>query len=320
MKFKQFKAVAAAAIVAAGAVAAMPAWAADTLRVGKPTQTSFNFALLEVGVEAGIFQKHDLTLELIAFGGAARLQQALAVDAVDIGISGLIDMLLIVKGAPVIAVAAVNNELNQIIVVAADGPIQDVDDLAGQTFAASSATALSGWLPQELARARGWKEGIKLNTGGSQGASLALLKTNQIQAMTLDEVAALSGVRAGELRMVFDMQEALPGFHQNAFFATTRLVQENPDALRRFLAAWLETVAYARTHKEEATKVIAEATSIDADLVTQVYDKLIGLFSDTGAFHPDVMAKMRDAYVELGILDEAPDVEKLYTEEYLPKT
>ena len=62
--------------------------AAETLRVGKSTLTSFSYTLLEVGMQAGIFARHGLTIESSAFGGGPRLIQAMTAGAIDIGLDG----------------------------------------------------------------------------------------------------------------------------------------------------------------------------------------------------------------------------------------
>ena len=60
--------------------------AADTLRVAKGFPSLFQFTPLDVGVEKGIFKKHGLDVEVSAFAGDAKLQQAFAAGAVDMGI------------------------------------------------------------------------------------------------------------------------------------------------------------------------------------------------------------------------------------------
>ena len=79
--------------------------AAETLRVGKSTLTSFSYTLLEVGMHSGIFRKHGLEIESSAFGGGPRLIQAMTAGAIDIGLDGGTDMAMIVKGAPMKAIA-----------------------------------------------------------------------------------------------------------------------------------------------------------------------------------------------------------------------
>src|SRR5215475_10025920 len=80
-----------AAIGAGIAVAALglgSAAAETKLRVGKAQAQQFAFVPVHVGVEAGIFKKHGLDLEIADFGGDAKLLQALAADSIDIALGG----------------------------------------------------------------------------------------------------------------------------------------------------------------------------------------------------------------------------------------
>src|ERR1700761_7863617 len=77
------------AIIASGWLAfAGAANAADELKVGTPEGTAFMFAVLDVGNGAGIFAKHDLTVEKLNFAGGGKLGEAISAGAVDLTISG----------------------------------------------------------------------------------------------------------------------------------------------------------------------------------------------------------------------------------------
>jgi len=66
------------------------ALADDKLRVGKAQADAFSFVPLDIGIEQGFFKKHGLDVEASGFAGDAKLQQAIAADAIDIAIgSGL---------------------------------------------------------------------------------------------------------------------------------------------------------------------------------------------------------------------------------------
>ena len=60
-----------------------------------------SFTPANIGKETGIFAEHGLDLEIAGFGGDAKLQQAMAADAVDIGLGSGPGMAFIVKGSPV---------------------------------------------------------------------------------------------------------------------------------------------------------------------------------------------------------------------------
>src|SRR6202043_3523777 len=58
-------------------LAAGPAGAQTTLRLGKAQANQFAFIPADVGVETGIFKKHGIDLDISAFAGDAKMVQAL---------------------------------------------------------------------------------------------------------------------------------------------------------------------------------------------------------------------------------------------------
>src|SRR5690242_13297080 len=79
--------VTAAVLVTLGVlVARAPTRAAEPLRFGRGFPSLFQFTPIDVGVAEGIFKKHGLDIEISAFAGDAKLQQAFAAGAVDIGV------------------------------------------------------------------------------------------------------------------------------------------------------------------------------------------------------------------------------------------
>ena len=96
-------AVAAVLVVLACGVTAQ---AQVTIRTGKAQAQNFAFIAADVGVAAGIFKKHGIDLEIANFGGDARLVQAMSANAIDFALGGGPTIAFEVKGAPMLAVAA----------------------------------------------------------------------------------------------------------------------------------------------------------------------------------------------------------------------
>jgi len=69
----------------------------ELLRAGKAVPESIAFIPLDVGVQNGLFKKHGLNVEITAFGGGARLQQAMAADSIDVGLGSGPEMAYIEK-------------------------------------------------------------------------------------------------------------------------------------------------------------------------------------------------------------------------------
>src|SRR5499426_4278407 len=137
-------------------VLSAPASAADKLRVGKAVPEAFSFVPPDVGMRNRIFQKNNVELELTAFAGDARMQQAAAADSIDILLGSGPAMAFIAKGAPIKGIAAMAGPpLLLAIVVRPDGP-KTVTDLKGKTISVSTAGSLTYWLVSETSRRQGW--------------------------------------------------------------------------------------------------------------------------------------------------------------------
>src|ERR1700760_2763059 len=145
-----------AALIGVTFLAAAPCFAADKLRIGKPEATGFDFAPVEVGIETGIFAKHDIDAESIAFGGAAREQQALVAGNLDIALGSGLELAAIVKGAPEKAVAAMYGApRNMCIIVLPNSPIADASQLKDKTIAVSGPGSLTAWVARETSNREG---------------------------------------------------------------------------------------------------------------------------------------------------------------------
>src|SRR5262245_16363694 len=102
--------LAAGSLLALATCSVSSAFAADVVRVGKASATTFAFAVIDIGKEKGIWAKYNLDVESTAFGGDARLQQAMVADSIDLALGSGPGMGFLSKGVPSITVAAMANE------------------------------------------------------------------------------------------------------------------------------------------------------------------------------------------------------------------
>jgi NitT/TauT family transport system substrate-binding protein len=293
--------------------------AEDKLRVGKAVPQAFSFALLDVGVQQGLFHAEGLDIEISAFGGGGRLQQAMAADALDIGLDTGPDMAFIAKGSPVLAVAAMAGApLDTGIAVGAKTSIHDIGDLKGRRIAGPPNT-LIGWLTKEFARRQGWGfDGITLIDTGSVTTSWAMVKTGEVEGLGVDLGSALQAQAHGEARLVARYGDWIKDFHNYVIFGTTKIIADRPNDVRGFLRAWFKTVAFVRADKAATVKAIADVLKMDRDIVSQIYDLQLPMYSTDGHFDPKALAVLARSYVEMGNLQTEPDMKQLYTEAYLP--
>jgi NitT/TauT family transport system substrate-binding protein len=299
----------------------LPAQAQMTVRVGKAQAQNFAFMAADIGVEAGLFKKHGVAVEIAAFGGDARLLQALSADAVDIALAGGPALAFEVKGAPMLAVAAIADAPRTImLVVAKDGSIKSEEDLKGRRVSVSTVGSLTYWLAQELSRVHGWgADGIRIAPLGSTTAQAAALKTRQVDGVVTESSTVLRLVEEGVGRILVRFGERIPAFHVHVMYARTGFLDANPDAVRRFVAGWFESVQYMREHRDATIAAAMRIAEVSKSVAAANYDEIMPIYNPTGRFDPAALDVLSRSFVEMGSLPAKPDMGTLYTEQFLPR-
>lgn len=311
------------AALSLAALGVRPAQATEKLRVGKAVVEVFSYVPLDIGMRYGIFEKHGLEIEEINFAGGAKLAQAMAAEAVEIGLSGGPDMAFAAKGAPQLAIATIAaSPAFMGINVAAQSTARGIDDLKGKKLGVTTAGSLTSWLVDELNRVKGWKgadAAIPIVIGGAPTAQFAALKTGQIDG-------SVGGVSLGyqleeqkEGRLLIEVSQYIKELELFVAFASETVLRKNPDAVRRFLKGWYESVAFMKGHRAETIKVTSEVIGYSPTVSARLYDTLMSKISTDGKFRHEAMATLKESFVDLKVLEPSADISKLYTEEFLPK-
>jgi ABC-type nitrate/sulfonate/bicarbonate transport system substrate-binding protein len=294
---------------------------AETLRVGKSGAQAFSFVPAEIGQEAGIFKKHGLDLTISAFGGDAKLQQAMAADGIDIGLGGGPGMAFVAKGAPVKAVAAMADQpLIFALVVRNDGSVKTADDLKGKKVGVSGVGSVTNWIITEISRQQGWGvEGIPRVGLGNDANRVAALKTNSIDAAIVNITVATKYVKSGEGKVLLTFENLVKDFHIHVIYATNKAIAEKPKAVSAFLAGWFDTIRFMRANKAKTVEIAGKVMKLDAASTELIYDSVMPMFNEDGHFKPKALAALARSYVALKTLPKEPDMTKLYDESFLPK-
>lgn len=315
------RSVGAAVMVAALVLCAVSgAAAAEKLRFGKSLATLFHYTPIDVGIARGIFRSRGLEVETTSFGGDAKLQQALAAGAVDVGVGGGPALAFVAKGSPDLGVAeSAGPPLGATLTVLADSPIKTVTDLKGKVASISTVGSQTEWMTRELSRQQGWgPDGIKLVALGEMPAQIAALKTRQTDAFTADISTAYRLEEAHEGRILVKFGDVIPSYVNTVIYATKDMMANRPEALRQFLAGWFETVAFMKKNKADTVRIASEVLKIPEPIVGRVYDETSRMITDDGRFDRKGLAVLSRSFVEMNMLPAEPDTATLFTEKFLP--
>jgi NitT/TauT family transport system substrate-binding protein len=295
---------------------------ATPLTVGKAAPNADPIIPVDVGERLGIFKKHGLELKIVDFTGGSKMTQAMAAGALDIGDGAGTEMALVAKGAPMIAICETAGPIPFIgIGVPWDSPIKTIDQLKGKNIGVSSAGSLTDWLAKELARKQGWgPQGVnRVAIGNGASSIIAAFREHLIDA----DIAVTSLFLAMEEnktgRLLFPVSKYEGKLAAGTLYASNHIIETNPDAVRAFIAGWIETVDYIRTHKAETVKLESAITGFPESVMAKDYDLTVGMFTKDCRFDAESLETLKQSFVDLNLLPSAPDMSKLYTERFLPK-
>jgi NitT/TauT family transport system substrate-binding protein len=310
-----------ALVTAAVLSLATSAQATDHLRIGKSPGFAFAYVPLDVAKSEGILQKAGIEIEIIAFDGASKMDLGMISGSVDITIGGPTEMAAIAKGMPAKAVAVIARPVRELaIIVPYDSPLKSIKELKGKSIGIATVGSITQWAALELARSQGWKpkDVTLVSISSGAGAGAAAMRTHQVDADVANLMTGVVLEKQKVARVIAVASDFASDFIMHEMSASDALIQSNPDAIRRFIKAWFEAVAYMRSHKAEAIAAARPVTGLSAEDEEKEYDYLMPELTSNGKHEPAMMQRVADSFLELKLLDHKPDIEKLYTNKFLP--
>jgi NitT/TauT family transport system substrate-binding protein len=313
----------AALVAAVAALVLWPAGAAfalDKVRLGKAVPNSFAFSATEVGIDAKIFEKEGIEIEVTSFRGDAQLQQALAAGSLDVGLGSGPGLGFRAKGAPAIGVAAMYGPpANLALVLPFDTRVKSVRDLKGKRVGVTTAGSLTDWLVRELSRQQGWgSDGIQILALGQMQARLAAIQRGELDGMVIEAASGYELEEAGKARNFLLFGDIAKDFYTHVIFATDDMIEKRPDLLRRFLRGWFSTIAFMRANKDFVVATAARTIEVKPGIASRIYDAQMAGFSPDGAWNPAAIDVIRHSLKELGILASVPEAKAIHNDKFVP--
>ena len=297
-----------------------PASAAEKLRVGKAVPFAWTFTPLDVGIQMGIFAKHGLDIEASAFGGDARLQQALTADSLDIGVGSGPGLAFMAKGVPAKAVGAMYGVPRNMAVMADfNKPIRSVDDLRGKKLGVTTVGSLTDWIGKRINVQKGWtSNGITTVPIGGMQPARAAVKTGQLDGYIGALESGYELEENKEWRVITSAAPFVDHFITHVFFARDELIAKRPEAVRAFLKGWMDTIAFMKANKDKTVEITAKVVNVSPSVAARAYDEQMPNFSTDGTFDSKSVEVLKQSFLEMGLLKEAPDDKVMFTTEFVP--
>ncbi len=239
-------------------------------------------APLYLGQDAGIFKKQNLTLELIFIPGGSLSLQALIGKSLDLLMTGgppVVNAYL--QGAKIKIIGGVTNLLPYTFV--AIGGIRTAEQLKGKKIGISRFGSNTDYVVRLALNqfALPASEVQILQVGGSQ-ARLVAMKSGAIAATVLSPEEALVAQKMGYGVLLDFIDKGIEFPHVN-FVARDDYLDGQPQTVRAFLRAYVESVRYYKSHRSEAvSKIVALSKLPDRQMGEVVYDGSLRATPDDG--------------------------------------
>ncbi len=231
-----------------------PASSKDWLRVSIASFDGTTEMIPAVTQGAGLFDKHGLTVELVAITGAAASTNALIHDEVNIDARSPVNAMLgMLKGLDFTFIAVAQNYLDYTIVTRSG--IARIGDLRGKKIGIVRFGGKTDLLVRYLFRRLGLEPGrdFAILQVGASTARVSALQSGAIDATVLSPPQAYTALNAG-LKTI-DVPYA--PFFQGVLIARKSFLKKDRATVKRFLSAYVEGIHFFLTRKDETLRIVS---------------------------------------------------------------
>jgi NitT/TauT family transport system substrate-binding protein len=281
-----------------------------------------------LGIEAGIFEKYGIQLNIAEGSGSGNVVQLIANRDADFGYADGGAMIQgIAQGARLKQVMGVLQTSPYAIVSLPEADIVEPADLEGRTCAGSAGSAPE-LLFDAFARIAGFDSSkVNIVQVDIQSKTTLLLQgeVDCTWTFVMTQVPLLEYTTGKPINTILYADYGLR-LISNGIVTNTALIEENPDLVRRFVAATVEAYQMAQANPEAAVdafmKYVPDATrEVVAKQLIETFKLLhtpntagkpIGCYAEAD------WATTIDYLVEYAELENAPAASEVFTNEFLP--
>jgi len=279
--------------------AAAPAAELTTIRIA---HNGFSSEMpVYVGKDAGIYTKHGFNVEPIFILGGSTTIQALIGKSLDVLMGGATPMLsAVINGAQLKIIGGMNNRIP--FALLAQPEIKTGAQLKGKKIGITRFGSNTDFIARLAAQEFGLnpKSEITIVQTGAPESRLLALKTRTVDATLFNIEQAVVAKKMGYNVLVNFLEKEIDYTHI-AIIAREDTIKTQPEMLRRFMRAYVESIRYFKTHKEEAIKKSMQLQKLtDREAIETGYMSNVKALPDDG--RPTV--KGTQLVIDPAILDD----------------
>lgn len=311
-------------VVACAPVAPAPAGeTAGLLKVRMGTQPWIGYGPWWIADAKGFFAEAGIEAEFIDFVTDSEVNAAFAAGEMDVAnIATHTAMKLFANGVNLRAVL-IEDASNDADAILAGGGISSPADLAGKAVAYEEGSTSDLLLHAALQDNGLTLDDITAVPMPAADAGSALIAGQVEVAVTYEPYISAALAQNSELQMIYSGSDK-PGLISDVLVVSTPFAEANPETMKRLAEVWDRAVTFLRDNPGEGRAIIAEAVGSSADELATAFDGV--RFYNRAENAQELgsgggMAQMAELIgataVSMGLLEDAPDFQQLFSAEYL---
>ena len=272
------------------------------------------FAGYYAAEQEGFYKKEGINIKLVPGGAETPSIQIVAGGSEQFGVSGMAQLIEArAKGIPVVALATTYRK-NPLIWFGIDESIKTPQDLVGKkvglTVGSNSDLLFRAMLKKNDVRI----EDINIVPVKYNLALLLEGKVDMYEGYLTDQ--PISAELSGYKTRILNPSDYGIYFYGDTLFTTEKVIQENPDLVRRFTRATLKGWEFAYDNPEKAVDyVLMYSDQLNREQEMRGMEASLELIrpddKSVGTIEMDVVQQMQDLLVDYGIIKSAIDLDKL---------
>jgi NitT/TauT family transport system substrate-binding protein len=266
-----------------------------------------------VGNEKGFFKERNIELNIELAQGGAAIVPAVLSGQTQFGFSNNVSMIIAAsQGVPIqlvtpgVASTGKDGEDFQGVAVPGDSPAQTAADLENATIGVNTLNNICHVsINESIRKAGGDPAGVNYVEVPAPDM-VAALNSGQVEAACLGEPFLGGFLRAGGRTVASNFVDVAEDATIASYFTSKKLAQEDPDLVKRFTEAMVESLEYTNEHLDEARQAVTTYTALTQD---QVAELVMGKYPTE--FNRESIERIAELAKQDGLIDEVPDLDEL---------
>lgn len=267
-------------------------------------------AVLHMGVEEGIFEKHNLDVQIETGQGGAALIPAIMSGKMHFGTGNPISLLTArERGMDVQVIASYTYDTSDgvnAVIAKADSGIKSAKDLAGKNIAINTLKSMGDLTIMEAVERDGGDPSQVSFVEMGFPSMEAALAAGQVDAVWVPEPFMTLMLEQDYQMVTHAGVESVEGHPTMLFFTSGQHVADSPEMVENMTTAINEAMDYAADNPDQVREVAAEKLDMDPELAKRVLLEDIG-----GPVREDEIAQIGELMVKYKFIEKEADVEGL---------